>query len=104
MYVRGDDADGGGKAWFQVCRVGLDVAARCVPRPLLRRGGRVLMKRADGSLCYYMDGTGGGGAAAAEEVVYEHKGRRRRKQQLSGVTADVFVESPLPLQAILRGA
>ncbi|PUZ51402.1 hypothetical protein GQ55_6G182300 [Panicum hallii var. hallii] len=89
MYVRSDDTDGGSKVWFQVCRP------------------RILVKRADGSLCYYiiyMDGTGCEGAAAGEEVVYEHKGRRWRKQQLSGVTADVFVKSPLPLQAILRGA
>lgn len=104
VYVLGDDTDGDGKAWFQVCRINLDVTARRVPRPLLRRGSRMLMKRADGSLCYHdMDGVSGEGAAAGEEVVYEHKGCRREKQQLSGVTADVFVESPLPLQAILRG-
>ncbi|CAL5006437.1 unnamed protein product [Urochloa decumbens] len=108
VYVLGDDTDGGGggKAWFQVGRIVLDVAARRAPRPLLRRGGRMLMKRADGSLCYYdMEGAigNGGAAAAGEEVVYEHKGGPREKQQLSGVTADVFEESPLPLQAILLG-
>ncbi|CAO2169007.1 unnamed protein product [Urochloa humidicola] len=111
IYVHGDDKDGGGgKAWFLMGRIGLDVAARRAPRPLLRRGGRMLMKRADGSLCYYdmMDGASGNGGAAGEEVVYEHKACPRRKeqqqQQLSGVTADVFEESPLPLQTILLGA
>ncbi|CAL5002267.1 unnamed protein product [Urochloa decumbens] len=110
VYVLGDDTDGGGgKAWFQVGRIVLDVAPRRAPRPLLRRGGKMLMKRADGSLCYYdMDGAGGnnGGAAGEEEVVYEHKGspgRKEEQQQLSGVTADVFDESPLPLQAVLLG-
>ncbi|CAO2188111.1 unnamed protein product [Urochloa humidicola] len=110
IYVRGEDTGGGGsKVWFQVGRIGLNVAARRAPRPLLRRGGRMLMKRADGSLCYYdmMDGASCNGAAAAgEEVVYEHRGcpRRKEQQQLSGVTADVFEESSLPLQAILLGA
>ncbi|KAL6598495.1 hypothetical protein ACP70R_046194 [Stipagrostis hirtigluma subsp. patula] len=104
VYVLNDDPKAG-KAWFEMYRLELDGgAARGVPRPLLVvRERRMLVKRADGSLCYYdMDEASGVGAAANEKVVYEHKGRRRRQQLLSGATADVFVESLVPLRDILH--
>lgn len=102
VWVLDEDAQHGGKVWVHSYSFELDGTARRDPRPLLLRGGRMLVKRADVSLCYYDMADGGAGGnrdgAAEEVVVYEHKGG----SSMSGVTADVFMESLLPLRAILR--
>lgn len=96
VYMLGD----GQQVWAQMCRFELHGNVRRAPRPLLLRGHKMLVKRADGSLCNHdMDDQG---VATNEKVVFDHKvGLKQRRQPLSGATADVFVESLLPLRTIL---
>jgi F-box interacting protein len=91
--------DGGGHGWIHRYRFDLDGAARHVPRPLFVSGRRTLvMKCADGSLCSY-DIDANSGSNGGDVLVFPHKSRPR---MMSGTTADVFVESLLPVRAILR--
>jgi F-box interacting protein len=96
VWVLGDG--GQQQGWIHRYRFELDGAARHVPRPLFVSGRRTLvMKCADGSLCSYDIGANSSGDS--DVLVFQHKSRPR---MTSGTTADVFVESLLPLRTILR--
>jgi F-box interacting protein len=89
--------DGGQQGWIHRYRFELDGAARHLPRPLFVSGRRTLvMKCADGSLCSY--DIGANSSDGSDVLVFPHKSR---PQMMSGITADVFVESLLPLRTIL---
>ncbi|XBI90016.1 hypothetical protein VPH35_027740 [Triticum aestivum] len=82
--------------WIHRYSFELDGSARHIPRPLFVSGGRrLIMKCADGSLCSY-DVAGGSDDGAF--LVFQHKSGQRMR----GATADVFVESLLPVRTILQ--
>ncbi|CAM0947845.1 unnamed protein product [Alopecurus aequalis] len=96
MWVLGDGRQHG---WIHRYRFELDGMARNVPRPLFVGGRRMLiMKCADGSLCHY-DVEANNSSIDGGVLVFAHKSR---PGIMSGITADVFVESLLPLWTILR--
>ncbi|XBI99752.1 hypothetical protein VPH35_019788 [Triticum aestivum] len=82
--------------WIHRYRFELNGSVRHIPRPLfVRSGRRLIMKCADGSLCSY---DVGGGSDDGAFLVFQHKSGQR----MSGATADVFVESLLPVRTILK--
>ncbi|XP_024317208.1 uncharacterized protein LOC112271686 [Brachypodium distachyon] len=104
VWVLTGDDENGGKRWTHKYTFELDGTARHVPRPLFVTGdGMLVMKCADGSLCHYDVWAKSGSGSSMDDgevLVFQHKSSGRR---MTGTTADVFVESLLPLRTILKG-